>query len=514
MIGAGGDLRQVGDREHLHPLAELLHQAADGLGDRAADAGIDLIEDQRAGAAVLLAGGDGDGQRDARELAARGDLGQRARRAAGVAGDEELGRLHPEALRLVLRQQRDLEAAAGHAELLHRLRHRVRQRRRRLGARGADGLGFLLVALERVGLAGLQRIEVGGGVELRELGLPFREQRRQLGRLAAIAAGERDPGGQAVVELPQPVRIEVGGMQVGAEAVRGVLQLGLRAQQRVDGVLQPGVVAEHVLQRGQRFVGQRLGVDLGLGDTLQRAARGVHQRLRMRQALVLRVEFVPLVGTGREAVDLADLPAQALMLARQVGLFGLRGAHRLAGLAPLAEGGGHRPGLDLGEAVQQLAHAGRAGQALPGVLAVDVEQMLGQLAQLGDGGGAAVDPRAALALGVDDAAQQQRVLGAVGGVEAGFLQPGGEGGGAVELGRDLGAGGALAHDGGVAARAQGQLQRVDQDGLARAGLAGEGGETGGEVQLQRRDDDEVLEAQAAQHQVFPSFQRSLRRSVA
>ncbi len=66
----------------------------DGL-QRAADAGVDLVEDQRAGFAEL-AGGDGDGQRDARELAARGDLGERARRAAGVARHEELGRLEPE----------------------------------------------------------------------------------------------------------------------------------------------------------------------------------------------------------------------------------------------------------------------------------------------------------------------------------------------------------------------------------------------------------------------------------
>ena len=43
------------------------------------------------------------------------------------------------------------------------------------------------------------------------------------------------------------------------------------------------------------------------------------------------------------------------------------------------------------------------------------------------------------------------------------------------------------------------LQRVDEDGLARAGLAGQHGKAGLEVELQRRDDDEVLEAKAMQH---------------
>ena len=44
-------------------------------------------------------------------------------------------------------------------------------------------------------------------------------------------------------------------------------------------------------------------------------------------------------------------------------------------------------------------------------------------------------------------------------------------GGDVELGADLGARRAFAHDAGVAAAAERELQRVDQDRLAGAGLA-------------------------------------------
>jgi hypothetical protein len=53
----------------------------------------------------------------------------------------------------------------------------------------------------------------------------------------------------------------------------------------------------------------------------------------------------------------------------------------------------------------------------------------------------------------------------------------------VELGAQS-ARGAFAHHAGIGARAQHQLQRVDQDGLAGAGLAGQHGEAGMQVQLQ------------------------------
>ena len=83
VVGARRDLRQVRDGEHLAACAELLHQPAHGLGDGAADAGVDLVEDQRrrrSVRALQLAADDRDGERDARELAARGDLGERPRR--------------------------------------------------------------------------------------------------------------------------------------------------------------------------------------------------------------------------------------------------------------------------------------------------------------------------------------------------------------------------------------------------------------------------------------------------
>ena len=58
---------------------------------------------------------------------------------------------------------------------------------------------------------------------------------------------------------------------------------------------------------------------------------------------------------------------------------------------------------------------------------------------------------------------------------------------------------ALADDTGVASLAEDQRERVDQDRLAGAGLAGEDGEAGVELELERVDDDEVADGKRVQH---------------
>ena len=74
---------------------------------------------------------------------------------------------------------------------------------------------------------------------------------------------------------------------------------------------------------------------------------------------------------------------------------------------------------------------------------------------------------------------------------------------------------ALAHQPGVGPRAQGQLQGIDQDGLASAGFARQGRETAAKLQLQRLHDDKVAQHHALERhgQEPPSFQRSFLRSV-
>ena len=89
-----------------------------------ADARVDLVEHERRLGAVV--GDAHQGEHDARELAAGGDLAQRAGGDAGVRGDEELDGVGPARGRLAL-LQRDLEAGALHGQLGQTLADRTRQ---------------------------------------------------------------------------------------------------------------------------------------------------------------------------------------------------------------------------------------------------------------------------------------------------------------------------------------------------------------------------------------------------
>ena len=83
------DLRRMGHRQHLHALRQPRQPLADRVGDRAADPGVDLVEDQRRRRAAV---GERHLQRqqEARQLAARRDLHHRPRPRAGIGAHPEL----------------------------------------------------------------------------------------------------------------------------------------------------------------------------------------------------------------------------------------------------------------------------------------------------------------------------------------------------------------------------------------------------------------------------------------
>jgi hypothetical protein len=107
--------------------------------------------------------------------------------------------------------------------------------------------------------------------------------------------------------------------------MRGVFQL------RQAGGQHLGDVAELRLQvflaRSARApaTGARRAAFVAVQQLRARLGR-VEQRLRVRQARVAGVELVPLVGAGRELVDLADLPGQPLAFALQRVLRGAASA--------------------------------------------------------------------------------------------------------------------------------------------------------------------------------------------
>ena len=73
-------------------------------------------------------------------------------------------------------------------------------------------------------------------------------------------------------------------------------------------------------------------------------------------------------------------------------------------------------------------------------------------------------------------------------------------GGKVEDGRDAALRSTMAHQRGVAARAQRQRQRVEQDRLARAGLAGQHRQAGGKIDVEPFDQNDIADRQVGEHQ--------------
>ena len=132
-------------------------------------------------------------------------------------------------------------------------------------------------------------------------------------------------------------------------------------------------------------------------------------------------------------------------------------------------------------AVEQIEMAVGDEQALVFVLPVHLEQASGQVAQRARGGQRAVDERAAAALRGDLAAHDDFL---VAGVEDRLD------------GRQLLA---RPHEIARRPRAQQESHRLDQDGLAGAGLSGEHGEPGVELDLEPFDDGQMLNTQIAQH---------------
>ena len=234
LVRPRGDLRRVGDGEHLRARGEPRQALADRVGDGAADAGVDLVEHQgRRGAA--LGERDFDRQQEARQFAAGGDFHQRARPRAGIGAARRIPRgrspsgdtrprrcasstMNARALELQRRQLRrrpPLELA----------RARPARRWKRAGGR-ARSRRASATRLARAGdLA-------PASVEAARSSAYFCGQRRQaIDRRAVFArhAAQREQPLLAALEL---VRIEVAGLATPASTARGRAARALRSPRR------------------------------------------------------------------------------------------------------------------------------------------------------------------------------------------------------------------------------------------------------------------------------------------
>ncbi len=211
--------------------------------------------------------------------------------------------------------------------------------------------------------------------------------------------------------------------------------------------------------------------------------RGEHAPL-LRQPLVL-------AGLGRGLFQLVELEAKPVSPLRALRLVGVElGAPLLRLRQRRVRRGEFAPQpRELRVRVEHVEVERRIEKAHVLVLAADVEQAAGCRLELRGGGQGTVDPGAASPLPLQRAPHHQ--LGSRGG------QPQGEeprvAGSRVagaEEGLHLGLLGPGAHRVGLRAPAEHEMERIDEDALARPGLAGEHVEAGREVHLQLVDDGE------------------------
>ena len=148
------------------------------------------------------------------------------------------------------------------------------------------------------------------------------------------------------------------------------------------------------------------------------------------------------------------------------------------------------------------------------MLAVHLDQMLREIAEQSGGSGLVVDEAAAAAVRLDDAAHDQRLAGVD--VEAVVVQQRGDraiGVRGVETRGDDGLRRALPHQSAIGAVAQRQAERVEQDRLARPGLAGQHAKAIAEFEFERFDQHDVTNGERGQHRAFLNGKRAAGSSA-
>ena len=403
------DLRQVGDAQHLALAGQCAQLPANDVGDRAADTGIDFVEDH-GGHGIQSQRSHFDGQRNTREFAARSHLAQGPWWLAGIGRDQEF---HPFAAQRVgafgvVGLDGDFEMATTHAQFRDQGRGGCRQLRscrhagpgkclRCLAPTVGGGADFTFQAQQAF----------AGTLQALKFGTDGLAAFAQMFRCHAVLAGQVVEAGQLALQFQQLGRV---GIQVVADLVQyhqrfidldvGVFQqcihflqarfVPCQAQQFAAGLLQ-------LLGKRGCFVstqageGGIAGVDQARGMGLATMAGG--QGLDGAGVQLLALQFLELVLQIVDPVRDVTLRGQFIAFAQQGG----------PALGCKLHGGAF--GLVAGIGIQQFQLAGPRQQGLLFVLAVDLHQQGSQFGQLGQGHAAAIDPGTRTAIGADHATQ-------------------------------------------------------------------------------------------------------------
>ena len=214
------------------PVGERAQLLADRARRLAADARVDLVEDQRR--RTGLGRGAHQRQHHPRELAAGGGLPQRARRHARVGRDQELdlvGARRPEAV--VARRERCRELRAVHRQRGQPLAHRVGQRPTRPARRALPSVAAALPSWPAAPRARCS-VSLDRLLDARQLGVPRPARRGMLehrGDRAAVLALEPVQQREPLLDLVEATWSRLDALGVAVQLVHEVLGL---ERQRAD----------------------------------------------------------------------------------------------------------------------------------------------------------------------------------------------------------------------------------------------------------------------------------------
>ena len=501
VVGAeGGDLRKVGDAEHLHAVPHAAHELPHAACHRAADSRVDLVKNDRR--EVASAGHQGfEREHQAGDFTAGGRFGEIARRHAGIGREEEGHGVGAGGVGCGARTEIEEELRVGHAEL------------REIGAQG--GANLLAGAATAVGeLRADAEGLLEGGAELR---LGFGEM--LFGVVDSVETSAEIVGHAVEFGDGLDVVFALQGVEFREAAVGALESHGID----LDTVGQALHIAEDVVDFDARAL-QTVGEGFGFGAMaggIAEVAFGLSQAVEHVELLIAQARggmgegALDVFGVGEgfavgfEARLLVDLEGRTVDLleleTEVVAILSVAAAQFLEFLQAAARGAVVGEGLCVG-----VAQRGVVGHEIEGVeevilvrkeeilvLRVDVDEVFGELSQHVEGGRRVVDESAALACGRNLAADEQ---GVAVGFDFGGFEEGldGESGG-VEGAFDDALGVGAAKHFGIGAMALEQTEGAEDDALTGAGFAGDDGEIRAEIEVEAVDEGVVADVKVGEH---------------
>lgn len=391
--GLCGDLGEMADAEHLAIASEFLHFCADGMGDFAADIGVDFVEHEESDG-VLRGEGGFDGEHDAGDFAAGGDGAQGLLGFAGVWGKEELCGFHAVGAGLREGGECESELAFFEAEVAEvggdaggefggGLEAFFGEFFAGLPEGGCGGGDFFFEACEFFA-AGVDFVEACGGVFAE--GDDFRDG-------AAVLAFEGFEEADAFLEFGELCGLEVEVVGVVLEVAGEVFECGDGLCVGFGEAGGSGIEAFEIAQEPAHFVESAEDGVVCLVEAGEELAADFEEAPAVGGDLVASEERVFLAGLEVSGVDFLDLVVEEVEFAFEGGLAGGKAGVFCGEGSELAVGGGVVVAefFCAGEGVEEeeLFFVGEEGLVVVG--AVKVDEAVADFAEEGEGGGGTVD---------------------------------------------------------------------------------------------------------------------------